>query len=39
MVITELNRRKVPVTRFNPADIGAALTVSARFGSCPAHVA
>ncbi|WP_097910779.1 ATP-grasp ribosomal peptide maturase [Streptomyces sp. b84] len=35
MVISELNRRNVPVTRFNPADIGAALSVSARFGSCP----
>ncbi|MFD4577525.1 ATP-grasp ribosomal peptide maturase [Streptomyces sp. NPDC058417] len=39
MVITELNRHDVPVTRFNPADIGAALTVSARFGTCPAPVA
>ncbi|MEV7654302.1 ATP-grasp ribosomal peptide maturase [Streptomyces anulatus] len=39
MVISELNRRSVPVTRFNPADIGAALTVSARFGSCPAPAA
>ncbi|MFI1191270.1 ATP-grasp ribosomal peptide maturase [Streptomyces californicus] len=39
MVITQLNRRNVPVTRFNPADIGATLTVSARFGSCPAPVA
>ncbi|QEU90529.1 ATP-grasp ribosomal peptide maturase [Streptomyces kanamyceticus] len=39
MVINELNRRGVPVTRFNPADIGAALTVSAQFGSCPAPVA
>ncbi|MGW2843941.1 ATP-grasp ribosomal peptide maturase [Streptomyces sp. NPDC001274] len=35
MVITELNRRDVPVVRFNPADIGAALTVTARFGTCP----
>lgn len=35
MVISELNRRNVPVTRVNPADIGVALTVSARFGSCP----
>ncbi|MEU5284700.1 ATP-grasp ribosomal peptide maturase [Streptomyces sp. NPDC020755] len=34
MVISELNRRNVPVARFNPADIGVALTVSARFGSC-----
>jgi ATP-grasp ribosomal peptide maturase len=39
MVITELNRRNVPVVRFNPADIGAGLTVSARFGICPAPVA
>ncbi|WP_405937343.1 ATP-grasp ribosomal peptide maturase [Streptomyces sp. NBC_00726] len=39
MVITELNRRDVPVTRFNPSDIGADLTVSARFGSSPAPVA
>ncbi|MGW7366651.1 ATP-grasp ribosomal peptide maturase [Streptomyces sp. NPDC054841] len=38
MVITELNRRDVPVVRFNPADIGANLTVSARFGTCPAPV-
>ncbi|MCG7526062.1 ATP-grasp ribosomal peptide maturase [Streptomyces sp. OfavH-34-F] len=38
MVIAELGRRNVPVTRFNPADIGSALTVSARFGSCPAPV-
>ncbi|MGW2263245.1 ATP-grasp ribosomal peptide maturase [Streptomyces koyangensis] len=39
MVITELNRRSVPVARFNPDDIGADLTVSARFGGCPAPVA
>ncbi|MDH6575125.1 phenylacetate-coenzyme A ligase PaaK-like adenylate-forming protein [Kitasatospora sp. MAP5-34] len=39
MVITELNRRNVPVVRFNPADIGAGLAVSARFGTCPAAVA
>ncbi|GAA2976080.1 ATP-grasp ribosomal peptide maturase [Streptomyces fulvorobeus] len=39
MVITELNRRSVPVVRFNPADIGGNLTVSARFGTCPAPVA
>ncbi|TVL90049.1 hypothetical protein CD790_24595 [Streptomyces sp. SAJ15] len=39
MVITELNRRHVPVVRFNPADIGeGGLTVSARFGTCPAPV-
>ncbi|MEW1862240.1 ATP-grasp ribosomal peptide maturase [Streptomyces sp. NPDC088194] len=36
MVITELNRRNVPVVRFNPADIGADLTVSARFSTRPA---
>ncbi len=36
MVITELNRLDVPVVRFNPADIGTDLTVSARFGTCPA---
>lgn len=39
MVITELNRRSVPVIRFNPADIGDGLTVSARYGSRPARVA
>lgn len=39
MVIAELNRLDVPVVRFNPADIGADLTVSARFGMCPAPVA
>ncbi|AYG81933.1 hypothetical protein DWB77_04100 [Streptomyces hundungensis] len=38
MVITEINRRDVPVVRFNPADIGGDLTVSARFGTCPAPV-
>ncbi|MBX9425566.1 ATP-grasp ribosomal peptide maturase [Streptomyces lateritius] len=38
MVIRELNRRDVPVVRFNPADIGGDLTVSARFGTCPAPV-
>ncbi|MFD7456107.1 MULTISPECIES: ATP-grasp ribosomal peptide maturase [unclassified Streptomyces] len=32
MVISHLNRRAVPVVRFNPADIGAALTLTARFG-------
>jgi hypothetical protein len=31
MGITELNRRDVPVVRFNPADIGENLAVSARF--------
>lgn len=39
MVITELNRRDVPVVRFNPADIGESLTVSARFGAWPMPVA
>ncbi|GAA3265879.1 ATP-grasp ribosomal peptide maturase [Streptomyces lavendulae] len=39
MVIAELNRRGVPVVRFNPADIGDGLTVSARYGSRPAHPA
>ncbi|MBT2468511.1 ATP-grasp ribosomal peptide maturase [Streptomyces sp. ISL-66] len=39
MVITELNRRSVPVVRFNPADIGDSLTVSARYGIRPAHAA
>ncbi|MFB6980601.1 ATP-grasp ribosomal peptide maturase [Streptomyces scopuliridis] len=38
MVITELNRRDVPVLRFNPADIGDGLTVSAWFGTCPTPV-
>ncbi|WP_326612429.1 ATP-grasp ribosomal peptide maturase [Streptomyces scopuliridis] len=38
MVITELNRRDVPVVRFNLAGIGEGLTVSARFGACPAPV-
>ncbi len=39
MVIAELNRRDVPVVRFDPADIGADLTVSARFGTCSVPVA
>lgn len=38
MVISELNRRNVPVVRFNPADIGVGLTVSARFSTCPASM-
>ncbi|MFT2016271.1 ATP-grasp ribosomal peptide maturase [Streptomyces sp. 796.1] len=38
MVITELNQLDVPVVRFNPADIGTDLTVSARFGTCPTPV-
>ncbi|MFI1353325.1 ATP-grasp ribosomal peptide maturase [Streptomyces sp. NPDC020898] len=32
MVITHLNRQGVPVVRFNAADIGTDLTISARFG-------
>ncbi len=32
MVIAELNRRGVPVVRFDPADLGQDLVVSARFG-------
>jgi ATP-grasp ribosomal peptide maturase len=32
MVISHLNRRAVPVVRFNPADIGAGLVLTARFG-------
>ncbi|MFJ8650515.1 ATP-grasp ribosomal peptide maturase [Streptomyces sp. NPDC093546] len=40
MVIAHLNRRGVPVVRFNPADMGdGRLTVSARFGTCPVPVA
>lgn len=39
MVIAELNRREVPVVRFNPADIGEDLAVSARFGTGPASPA
>lgn len=39
MVITELNRRSVPVVRFNLADIGDSLTVSARYGTHSAHAA
>jgi ATP-grasp ribosomal peptide maturase len=39
MVITELNRKGAPVVRFNPADVGTDLTVSAQFGVCPASVA
>lgn len=38
MVITELNRKGAPVVRFNPADIGTDLMVSAQFGVCPAPV-
>lgn len=39
MVIAELDRKGVEVVRFNPADIGTDLTVSARFGGLPAPVA
>lgn len=38
MVIGELNRRAVAVVRFDPADLGTGLTLSARFGTCPAPV-
>ncbi|WP_262058040.1 ATP-grasp ribosomal peptide maturase [Streptomyces sp. STR69] len=38
MVIAELNRKGVEVVRFNPADIGTDLAVSARFGGLPAPV-
>ncbi|WP_405646492.1 ATP-grasp ribosomal peptide maturase [Streptomyces sp. NBC_00019] len=38
MVITELNRKGVPVVRFNPADIGTDLMISAQCGVCPAPV-
>ncbi|WP_326699076.1 ATP-grasp ribosomal peptide maturase [Streptomyces sp. NBC_01754] len=36
MVITELNKRGVPVVRFDPSDIGDRLLLSARFGAHPA---
>lgn len=39
MVIAHLNRLEVPVVRFNPADIGTELTVSACFGAGPDPVA
>ncbi|BBA98962.1 hypothetical protein RVR_5381 [Actinacidiphila reveromycinica] len=45
MVIIELNRRNVPVVRFDPADIadiadtGTGLAVSARFATRPAAMA
>ncbi|SEG55789.1 ATP-grasp ribosomal peptide maturase, SAV_5884 family [Actinacidiphila yanglinensis] len=38
MVITHLNLRRVPVVRFNPADMGTGLTLSARFGSTSTSV-
>lgn len=38
-VITHLNERAVPVVRFNLADIGDGLTVSARYGTRLARVA
>ncbi|MEV5339117.1 ATP-grasp ribosomal peptide maturase [Streptomyces sp. NPDC052676] len=37
MVISHLNQRDVPVVRFNPADIGADLSITARFDVCPAR--
>lgn len=36
MVITELNKRGVPVVRFDPSDIGDRLLLSARFGASSA---
>ena len=39
MVITELNKRDVPVVRFDLSDIGDGLLLSARFGACPASPA
>ncbi|WP_129841953.1 ATP-grasp ribosomal peptide maturase [Streptomyces sp. RFCAC02] len=39
MVLMELNRRDVPVMRFDPRDIGTTLTISARFGICSAPAA
>ncbi|MFB6571073.1 ATP-grasp ribosomal peptide maturase [Streptomyces noursei] len=33
MVITELNKRGVPIVRFDPSDIGDGLQMSARFGA------
>jgi ATP-grasp ribosomal peptide maturase len=39
MVIAHLNQRGLPVARFNPADFGVDLTVSARFGIGPVPVA
>jgi ATP-grasp ribosomal peptide maturase len=38
LVISHLNRRDVPVVRFNPADIGAGLSIAARLDTCPAQV-
>jgi ATP-grasp ribosomal peptide maturase len=38
MVISHLNRLGVPVARFNPADIGAAVSTAARFDACPVRV-
>lgn len=32
MVITELNRREIPVVRVNPSDLGDTLAMSAHFG-------
>ncbi|MFE6904564.1 ATP-grasp ribosomal peptide maturase [Streptomyces sp. NPDC057717] len=39
MVISELNRIGCPVTRFDPADIGNSLRVTARFDDLSPHVA
>ena len=39
MVITELDKRGVPVVRFDPSDIGDRLRLSARFGAGPASPA
>ncbi|GAA4030534.1 ATP-grasp ribosomal peptide maturase [Streptomyces plumbiresistens] len=38
MVIAHINQRGVPVVRFNPADFGTDLTMSARFGIGPSLV-
>lgn len=39
MVIAELNRRDVPLVRFDPSDIGDGLVLSARFATRLAQVA
>ncbi|UUU33641.1 ATP-grasp ribosomal peptide maturase [Streptomyces sp. CA-210063] len=39
MVISHLNQWGVPVIRFNPADIGWDLTITARFGGRPTTMA
>ncbi|QIJ62940.1 ATP-grasp ribosomal peptide maturase [Streptomyces sp. JB150] len=38
LVISHLNQRAVPVARFNPADIGAGLSIAARFDTYPARI-